>query len=63
MPLLLRRGQCSYLDDNAFADQGATAPTIREWLVAGKVHSWQPTTGPAQICLTSLLKCFEPAEA
>jgi len=50
------------LDDKAIADPTTTAG-IRAWLVAGKVHFRQPATLPVQICLTSLLQCFESAEA
>jgi hypothetical protein len=50
------------LDDNARTDPGATA-LVRECLAANKLHSWQPAAGPVQICLTSLLRCFEAAEA
>jgi hypothetical protein len=36
---------------------------LREWLAAGKLHFWGPDGGPTQICLTSLLQCFESADA
>lgn len=36
-----------------------TATQIREWLDTGKLHWWQPANGPAQICVPSLLQCFE----
>ena len=35
------------------------AARIREWLAAGKLHCWWPANGPAQICVPSLLQCFE----
>ena len=50
------------LGDNAIADPSTTA-RIQEWLVAGKLHFRQPAAGPVQVCLTSLLRCFESAEA
>jgi len=50
------------LDDSAIPDP-STLARIQEWLVAGKLHFRQPATGPVQICLTSLLRCFESAEA
>ena len=37
----------------------ATAAQIQEWLATGKLHLWQPVNGCAQICVTSLLQCFE----
>jgi hypothetical protein len=37
----------------------ATAAQIQEWLATGKLHLWQPVNGSAQICVTSLLQCFE----
>ena len=50
------------LDDNTLADTSATVHT-QDCFVAGKVHFWQTADGPTQICLTSLLRCFESAEA
>ena len=35
---------------------------LRDWLAAGKLHFWSPDCGPARICLTSLLRCFESEE-
>jgi hypothetical protein len=32
---------------------------LRELLANGKLHFWSPEGGPAQVCLTSLLQCFE----
>lgn len=36
---------------------------IREWLATGKLHFWSPDGGPAQICITSLLRCLESEDA
>jgi hypothetical protein len=36
---------------------------LRDWLAAGKLHFWSPDGGPARICLTSLLRCFESEDA
>jgi len=36
---------------------------LRDWLAAGKLHLWSPDGGPARICLTSLLRCFESEDA
>ena len=46
------------LDNDSLAEPLGPAQ-IQEWLGTGKLHLWQPATGPAQICLTSLLQCFE----
>ena len=43
--------------------QPATAAQIQEWLATGKLHLWRPGNGSAQICVTSLLQCFELDEA
>ena len=42
-------------------DPGEDIPSalLRDWLAAGKLHFWSPDGGPAQICLPSLLQCFE----
>jgi hypothetical protein len=50
------------LDAGSLAEP-ATAAQIREWLATGKLHFWQPVSGSAQICVTSLLQCFELDEA
>jgi len=36
-----------------------TAAQLQTWLETGNLHLWQPALGPAQICVTSLLRCFE----
>ena len=46
------------LDADSLA-QPPTAAQIQEWLATGKLHLWQPVNGCAQICVTSLLQCFE----
>lgn len=46
------------LDVSSLA-QPATSAQIREWLATGRLHLWQPVDGTAQICVTSLLHCFE----
>ncbi len=50
------------LDADSLA-QPATAAQIRDWLATGKLHLWHPINGCAQICVTSLLHCFETDEA
>lgn len=35
------------------------AAHLRDWLATGKLHLWRPAEGLAQICLPSLLQCFE----
>ena len=37
----------------------ALAAQIQEWLDTGKLHVCRIADGPAQICLTSLFRCFE----
>ena len=32
---------------------------LADWLKTGKLHLWRPAEGAAQICLPSLLQCFE----
>ena len=35
---------------------------LRRWLASGRLHFWQPTVGPAQICVPSLLQYFEQGQ-
>jgi hypothetical protein len=42
--------------------EGIPSSHLRDWLRTGKLHLWRPAEGSAQICLPSLLQCFE-AEA
>jgi len=35
------------------------SPLLRDWLAAGKLHSWSTEDGQAFICLASLLRCFQ----
>ncbi len=39
--------------------EAATAAQLQEWLDTGKLHFWQPTDGPAQVCVPSLLQSIE----
>ena len=32
---------------------------LSDWLATGKLHLWRFGGGPAQVCLPSLLQCFE----
>ena len=47
------------LENHATAD-GVSAGQLKRWLATNKLHIWQPAVGPTQICLASLLCCFEP---
>jgi tRNA nucleotidyltransferase/poly(A) polymerase len=42
--------------------ESITVAQIREWRNTGKLHLWQAPHGSAQICVTSLLQCFESEE-
>lgn len=46
------------LDNESLTDP-AIAPQFQKWLGTGKLHLWQSTNGPAQLCVRSLLQCFE----
>jgi len=35
---------------------------LRTWLASGRLHFWQQANGSAQLCLPSLLRCFELEE-
>ena len=74
--LVLRRGKtivtwcpvcCADVEAMALvgASLGDDIPSslLSDWLAAGKLHSWRPDGAPAQICLTSLLRCFESEDA
>jgi hypothetical protein len=41
---------------------GVSSTQLQTWLSTDKLHVWQPASGPAQICMPSLLQCFEPGE-
>jgi hypothetical protein len=36
---------------------------VRGWLAAGKLHFWSTDSGSTQICLKSLVQCFESEDA
>ena len=46
--------------DSADTYEGLSVVQLERWLATEKLHVWQPASGPAQICLASLLRCFEP---
>lgn len=39
---------------------GISSSQLRGWLATDRLHFWQPPAGQVQVCLTSLLRCFEP---
>ncbi len=39
--------------------EGISTTLLEDWLRTGKLHLWRPAEGTAQICLPSLLQCFE----
>ncbi len=45
--------------DNAGPAEAGAAAQIQRWLDSGKLHLWQESNGPTQICLPSLLRCLE----
>ena len=51
--------------ENRSLDEHVTAAQFDEWLGTGRLHLLQaaePASGtPTQICVSSLLRCFEPA--
>lgn len=49
--------------DNEWPADPATATQLQHWLRTGKLHLWQTANGPAQLCIQSLLQCFEWQEA
>jgi hypothetical protein len=46
------------LTDDSFSEP-ATAAQVEAWLRTGNLHFWRFASGPAQICVPSLLQCFE----
>jgi hypothetical protein len=46
------------VDDESLADP-TTSGQIQQWLGTSKLHLWQTANGSAQICVKSLLQCFE----
>ena len=50
------------LDGHATAGD-LSASQLEGWLATDRLHVWRPAIGPAQICLTSLLRCFESEQA
>jgi hypothetical protein len=61
-PVCLANVETITLDADSFA-QPTTAAQIQEWLATDKLHLWQPGSGSTQICVKSLLQCFELDEA
>lgn len=57
-PLCQAQVDAITLDDADFPGRDGIVH-MREWLKTGSLHLWQRPDGPAQICLASLLRCFE----
>lgn len=38
---------------------GIPAAFLEDWLRTGRLHLWRQAEGSAQVCLPSLLQCFE----
>jgi hypothetical protein len=49
--------ECDSLGD------GIPSPLLRDWIAAGKLHSWSPDGGRTQICMESLRRCLESEDA
>ena len=60
-PACCAQAEAMTLDGDSLAD-AIPSTLLRDWLAAGKLHFWSPDGGPAQICLTSLLRCFESVD-
>ena len=72
--MIVRRAQaalawcpnCRAVVDVITISESLTCPAatsqFKDWLSIGKLHFWQHPGGPAQICVTSLLQCFELEE-
>jgi hypothetical protein len=56
------RAEVNVITVNESLAEPAAATQIREWLATGKLHFWQQADGSAQLCVPSLLRCFELEE-
>lgn len=61
-PVCCAEAEAMTLEDNSFG-QDIPSTLLRDWLASGKLHLWSSDGGPARICLTSLLRCFESEDA
>jgi hypothetical protein len=61
-PACCAEAEAMTLEGDSFAGD-IPSTLLRNWLASGKLHLWNPDDGPARICLTSLLRCFESEDA
>jgi hypothetical protein len=50
------------LDGDSLGDD-IPSTLLSDWLATGRLHLWNPDSGPARICVPSLLRCFESEDA
>ncbi len=50
------------LEGDILGEDIIPSPLLRDWLADGRLHFWSTHSGPARICLTSLLRCLESDE-
>jgi hypothetical protein len=61
-PVCCAEAEAMALEGNSLGED-IPSTLLRNWLAAGKLHLWSSDGGPAQICITSLLRCFESEDA
>src|SRR5579863_2793290 len=61
-PVCCTEVEAMTLEGDSLGDE-IPSTLLRDGVAAGKLHLWNPNGGPAQICLRSLLQCFESVDA
>ncbi len=61
-PVCCAEAEAMTLEGDSFGDD-IPSSLLRDWLASGKLHLWSADGGPAQICLKSLLQCFNSENA
>ena len=62
-PVCRAEAEAMTLEGDSLGEDLPPFTLLRDWLAAGKLHLWSADGGPDQICLTSLLRCFESGDA
>ena len=66
--LVVRRGKtivtwcpacCADVEVMMLEGEDIPSSYLRDWLATAKLHLWRPAEGSAQVCLPSLLRCFQ----